>query len=88
MDKPLEKILVCCVTPHTDDRPEGYKQPSLEEIVDKDLARFEEYFCGLGNSSLVKSERAAIKTYLWWKYNEDGAGKPKPSLFPSQPKDD
>jgi len=48
---------------------------TLEVIVDRDLSGFEEFFKGLGNDSLAGPERAAIKTYLWWKThqeNQDG----------------
>lgn len=40
----------------------------LEAAVDEDITRFDEYFQReLGNDPLVKSERAVLKTYLWYK---------------------
>jgi hypothetical protein len=47
---------------------EGAEKPMLEEVVDADLAAFEDYFCGeLKNASLAKPERAILKTYLFFK---------------------
>lgn len=45
------------------------EQPSgrpLKEEVDQDIQQFDEYFRGLGNEPLTKSERAVLSTYLWW----------------------
>lgn len=45
----------------------------LEEAVDKDIADFDMYFQNtLKNEPLTKSERAAIKTYLWFKTHVNG----------------
>lgn len=42
--------------------------PTLEQVVDADIAEFEEYFCKmLKNSSLAAPEKAILKTYLYWK---------------------
>lgn len=44
------------------------KPPPLEQVVDADIAEFEEYFCKmLKNSSLAAPEKAILKTYLYWK---------------------
>jgi hypothetical protein len=41
---------------------------TLEQVVDRDLAEFEAYFCGeLKNEGLSKPERAILKTYLFFK---------------------
>ncbi len=51
--------------------PEGVEEPTLEQIVDADIEKFREYFCGeLGNDSLSAPERSIIKTYLWWKTHQ------------------
>lgn len=39
----------------------------LFTVVNEDLKAFNEYFQGLGNDPLVRSEMAAITTYLHWK---------------------
>lgn len=39
----------------------------LEPIVDADLKRFEEFYDKKLKNSLSKFEKAAIKTYLYWK---------------------
>jgi hypothetical protein len=45
----------------------------IEAIVDEDINDFEQYFAQLGagpnelNERLLPVERAAIKTYLYWK---------------------
>lgn len=45
--------------------------PTLEQLVDADIANFARYFCEeLKNDSLSRAERAILKTYLWWKTNE------------------
>jgi hypothetical protein len=45
----------------------------LEQVVDDDLTKFQEYYCGeLENDSLSPPEAAAIKTYLWWKTHPEG----------------
>lgn len=47
---------------------ENIEAGKLEQAVDEDIRRFEEWFCGDGrNDPLVGSERAIIKTYLWMK---------------------
>lgn len=46
----------------------GLGGKELEEVVDKDIAKFDEYFQRtLKNDPLVGSERAILKTYLHWK---------------------
>lgn len=40
---------------------------ALEEGVDQEIQEFDAWFQSLGNSPLVKGERAIIKTYLAWK---------------------
>lgn len=57
---------------------QGLTGKALEIAVEKDIERFNEYFVKLGtpvakNDPLDKYEKAAIKTYLWWKVNVDGA---------------
>ena len=42
---------------------------TLEATVDADIRKFEEYFKGLGNDPLVRSEVAILKTYLHYKIN-------------------
>lgn len=40
----------------------------LERVVDTDLREFSRFYTStLGNDKLSDFERAAIKTYLWWK---------------------
>ena len=47
---------------------EDREPPALEQVVDADIAEFEEYFCKmLKNSSLAAPEKAILKTYLYWK---------------------
>lgn len=49
--------------------------PEIEPIIDADLTAFDEYFQkGLGNGPLVESERAILKTYLYWKCVAEKAG--------------
>jgi hypothetical protein len=38
-----------------------------EKIVDEDINEFNEFFRSLGNDSIVRGEKAIIKTYLAWK---------------------
>jgi len=41
---------------------------TLEQLVDQDLAQFEEFFATkLGNGAMTRPERAIIKTYLGYK---------------------
>jgi len=40
---------------------------TTEQEVDVDIQEFNEWFQGLGNDPLVRSEVAIIKTYLAWK---------------------
>jgi hypothetical protein len=47
--------------------------PTLEQMVDADIDAFEKYFKGLGNDSLALGERAAIKTYLWFKTHTESS---------------
>lgn len=39
----------------------------LEKLVEEDLRMFEAWFRAKGNDPLVRSERAILKTYLWFK---------------------
>jgi hypothetical protein len=39
----------------------------LEEAVDEDIERFNDYFQSLGNDPLTRFEKSAVKTYLHWK---------------------
>ena len=39
----------------------------LESEVDADIEAFDVWFRSLGNDALVRSEKATLKTYLWWK---------------------
>lgn len=39
----------------------------LEATVDGEIATFDAWFQGRGNSPLVKSEIAILKTYFWYK---------------------
>lgn len=43
----------------------------LEAAVDADIRGFDAYFQSLGNDPLDKFERAAIKTYLWYKLHRE-----------------
>jgi hypothetical protein len=38
-----------------------------ESDVDAEIAAFDTWFQGRGNEALVKSERAILKTYFWFK---------------------
>lgn len=50
--------------------------PSLEQVVDLDIRRFEQFFRSLGNDGLSRPEYSIIKTYLHWKtHPEDPRGK-------------
>jgi hypothetical protein len=40
---------------------------TLEQVVDQEIEIFEAWFRELGNEPIVRSERAILKTYLWWK---------------------
>ena len=43
-------------------------EESLEKLVDEDLAAFDKWFQErTGSQPLVPSERAILKTYLWYK---------------------
>ena len=44
-----------------------------EATVDADIASFDAWFQGLGNDALVRSEKAVIKTYLFFKTRVEGA---------------
>ena len=46
----------------------------IEEIVDEEIEKFNLWFRGLGNDPLVRSEIAAVKTFLWYKLFEDKDG--------------
>lgn len=47
---------------------ENVEAGKLEEVVDADIRKFEEWFCREGkNDPLSGPERAIIKTYLWLK---------------------
>lgn len=44
----------------------------LEAAVDADIAEFDKYFQGkLNNAPVLSSEKAIIKTYLWWKTHQE-----------------
>jgi hypothetical protein len=50
----------------------GADGAALEEAVDADIAKFNEYFQReLKNDPLIKSEIAMLKTYLWWKTHQE-----------------
>jgi len=58
----------------------GLDGKELEAVVNNDLQRFEVFFTTLGNDGLNGYERAAIKTYLYWKTHgepEGYTGNPK-----------
>ncbi len=42
-------------------------EAELEQVVDKDIATFSDYFQSLGNDPLSRFESSTIKTYLHWK---------------------
>lgn len=42
-------------------------EEDLEKAVDADIDAFEKFFVSLGNDPLARPERAAIKTYLYYK---------------------
>lgn len=42
-------------------------EEALEAAVDKELVAFDEWFQSRGNDPIVRSERAILKTYLWYK---------------------
>jgi len=47
---------------------EALEGVELEKIVDEDLLKFADFYKKtLGNDILSQFEKAAIKTYLWWK---------------------
>lgn len=46
---------------------DAYTDKNLEEMVDEDLDRFNTFFQSLGNDALAPFEKAAIKTYLFYK---------------------
>lgn len=47
---------------------------ALEGEVDEELNKFDEWFQSLGNSPIIKSERAIVKAFLAWKLGvRDGA---------------
>ena len=39
----------------------------VEKTVDQDIEDFNEFFRGLGNEPIIRSEKAIIKTFLAWK---------------------
>lgn len=48
------------------------KGEELSKVVDDDVGRFNKFFQDdLKNAPLSKVEKAAIKTYVWWKANKD-----------------
>jgi len=50
----------------------GAEGEELEKAVDADIANFNEYFQReLKNDPLISSEKACIKTYLWWKTHQE-----------------
>jgi len=65
-------------------RLEPMGSAELEEIVDADLAQFNECFQReLGNDPLIKSELAVLKTYLWYKCRRDVCCAPAQGELPS-----
>ena len=54
--------------------------PTEEKVVDERIAKFNEWFqaqgadSGKGNDPLVGSEKAIIKTFLWWEAHAEKAG--------------
>ena len=53
---------------------EALEGADLERVVDADLKQFARYYRKvLGNTTLSDFERAAIKTYLWWKTHKTNA---------------
>jgi hypothetical protein len=49
-------------------------EATLEADVDADIAAFDEWFQRLGNEPLLKSEKAMVKTWIWWKVRGTGQG--------------
>lgn len=47
---------------------------NVEYLVDEDIRKFDEHFQSLGNSPLVRSEIASIKTYLHFKLFTESKG--------------
>lgn len=45
---------------------------ALEAAVDADIASFDAYFQeAMKNDPLIPSEKAMLKTYLWWKTHQE-----------------
>ena len=47
----------------------------LEQMVDEDIASFDNFFQGLGNDPLTFFEKAIIKTYLFYKTHDKSTDK-------------
>jgi hypothetical protein len=45
-----------------------------EKTVDEEIAAFDAWFQSRGNQPLVKSERAILKTYFWYKLRGEKNG--------------
>lgn len=65
-------VEVCIITTeHLDSDPVDSKdldgKTELEPVVDADLNAFAEFYDKQLHNTLSKFERAAIKTYLYWK---------------------
>ncbi len=45
-----------------------------EKTVDEEIAAFDAWFQSKGNDPLVKSERAILKTYFWYKLRGEKNG--------------
>jgi DNA-binding ferritin-like protein (Dps family) len=54
---------------------DAYTDKDLEEMVDEDIANFDKFFQSLGNDPLSSFEKAAIKTYLWYKTHGESSAK-------------
>jgi hypothetical protein len=52
-----------------------YSDDELEGAVDEDIANFDKFFQSLGNDPLSLFEKAAIKTYLWYKTHGESSTK-------------
>jgi hypothetical protein len=66
-EKPARTL---CVSVTGVEDPATITGPELEKVVDSDIKKFAAFYRKtLNNSELSGFEFAAIKTYLWWKYN-------------------
>lgn len=64
----MKKPIVVSIALSMDDRK------AIEDSVDEEIEKFNVWFRGLGNDSLVRSEIAAVKTFLWYKFFEEKNG--------------